>query len=193
MSWDEAFFRAINSLAGRHTLLDHLMVDLADPDLLWIPGILLAVFWYWTTRREALFAGPSLAAAIGLVDFLGARLKDLAARPRPCMVLTDVHPLLACGKTFGFPSNHATNTAAAAAFLHTLYPKSGWISWPLVVVIGFARVYIGAHYVTDVLGGWMIGGLLGAGVAWLLLRWPRFRSVATPAPLQYKNSSAGTP
>jgi undecaprenyl-diphosphatase len=45
-------------------------------------------------------------------------------------------------------------------------------------------VFIGAHYVTDVLGGWMLGGVIGGGAAWALLQWPRFRkkveSVVTP-------------
>jgi undecaprenyl-diphosphatase len=76
---------------------------------------------------------------------------------------------------FSFPSNHAANTAALAAFLQVLYPKSGWITWPIVAVVGFSRVFIGAHYVTDVLGGWMLGGVIGGGTAWLLLQWPRFR------------------
>ena len=176
MSWDESFFRVVNGLAGQSAWLDGLALNLSNSSLLWAPGILLAGFWLWLSRREALLAAPVLAASIGLLDFVGAWIKDLAARPRPCMALPDIQQIEACGKTFGFPSNHAINTATAAAFFHVLYPRSGWVSWPLVGLIGLSRVYIGAHYITDVLGGWVIGGLFGAVAAWLLLRYSRVRS-----------------
>jgi undecaprenyl-diphosphatase len=181
MNWDESLFHAINGLAGRSVALDWLALTLSSPSVLWVPGILLGGYWLWLSSREMLIAAPLLGGLIALVDFLGARIKDLIARPRPCMALSDIHQIEACGKVFGFPSNHAINTAAAAAFLHVLYPRSGWISWPLVAMIGLARVFIGAHYVTDVLGGWVFGGLCGAGLAWLLLQWPRFRQkISTP-------------
>jgi undecaprenyl-diphosphatase len=174
MSVDEFMFRAVNGWAGESAVLDRLARALSNPDVLWAPGVLLAGYWLWRSRREAILAAPLLAASIGLLDFVGAQLKDLVARPRPCMALVDVRHVEACGKAFGFPSNHAVNTAAAAAFLQVLYPRSGWISWPLVFLIGLSRVYLGAHYVTDVVGGWLIGGLLGGGIAWGLTRWRTF-------------------
>lgn len=177
MSWDESFFRAINGLAGQSARVDQLALYLSTSSLLWVPGILLTAYWVWLSWREVVLGAPVLAATIGVADFLGARLKHLVARPRPCMSLLDIqHVEAACGKVFSFPSNHAINTAVAAAFLQVLYPRSGWVSWPLVGLVGLSRVYIGAHYVTDVVGGWVIGGLLGAGAAWVLLQYSRFRS-----------------
>ncbi|HEY3474697.1 MAG TPA: phosphatase PAP2 family protein [Anaerolineales bacterium] len=175
MNWDVFLTRAINELAGRYSWSDWVFLTLSDPDKLWLPGILLGSFWLWRFPREALIGAPILAVSIGILDFIGAQLKYLAARPRPCVSLADLVHLQACGKTFSFPSNHAVNTAAAAAFFQVLYPRSGGVSWPIVGLIGMGRIYIGAHYVSDVIGGWMIGGLCGAGIAWLLLRGPRFR------------------
>ena len=175
MNADEALFRAINGLAGQSATRDWIALALSNAGLLWTPGVLLGLYWLWLCRREALLAAPLLAASIGLLDFIGARMKDLVARPRPCMVLSDIHQIEACGKVFGFPSNHAINTATVAAFLQVLYPRSGWVSWPLVFLVGLARVYIGAHYVTDVMAGWVIGGCCGAAIAMMLKRWPRFR------------------
>lgn len=184
MNWDIALFQAINGLAGRSEWLDWLMFQLGRPKFLLMPGLLAIGYWAWVQKVEAAIGGPVLYATLGIGDFLGAQIKWLAERPRPCRELSGVHELAGCGGTFSFPSNHALNTAAAAAFLQVLYPATRWISWPLVVVIGFSRVYVGGHYVTDVLGGWAIGGLLGAGAALLLLRWPRFRAAhpVKPAP-----------
>ena len=182
MNLDESIFRVINGLAGQSPTLDWLAMTLSSPSILWVPGILLTGYWLWVSWREALIAAPLLGGSIGLLDFIGAQLKHLVARPRPCMTLSDVNQLGACGKVFSFPSNHAINTATAAAFLQVLYPRSGWISWPLVAMVGVARVYLGAHYITDVIGGWLIGGLCGAGIAWVLLQWPRFRSCGDTKP-----------
>ncbi len=176
MNWDVALFQAINGLVGQSEWLDWLMYQLGRPKFLLIPGLLALGYWAWVRKVEAAIGGPVLAATLGAGDFIGAQVKWLVERGRPCQVLTRVQELAGCGGTYSFPSNHALNTAAAAAFFQVLYPATGWVSWPLVAVIGFSRVYVGGHYVTDVLGGWVLGGAIGAGAALLLLRWSKFRA-----------------
>jgi membrane-associated phospholipid phosphatase len=186
MSVDEPLFLAINGLAGQSAVADYVFLQLGNRSTLYFPGACAIAYWIWSNRREALLGGPVLGAAVGLTDFLGGQLKWVFERVRPCRALTDAVKIepSGCGGLFSFPSNHAANTAALAAFLQVLYPKSGWITWPIVAFVGFSRVFIGAHYVTDVLGGWMLGGIIGGGAAWALLQWPRFRkkleSVVTP-------------
>lgn len=186
MNWDESIFRAINGIAGQSAMVDWLMVELAKPGNLFYPIILAGGYWLWRNRRECLIGSVMLAGVIGATDALGTQIKGFVQRPRPCLTLPEVQKLLGCGGAFSFPSNHAANTAAAAAFFQILYPQSGWFSWPLVLAIGLSRVFIGAHYLTDVIGGWVVGGLIGAGVAWFLCNWSRFR----PVPAQVTALSA---
>jgi len=186
MNVDESLFLAINGLAGHVPAVDTFFLFLSGSSSLYLPVALASGYWMWVNWREALIGGGVLAGVVGFVDFLGGQLKWVFERVRPCRALDQavvVGPGK-CGVLFSFPSNHAVNTASAAAFLQVLYPKSGWVTWPIVVLVGFSRIYVGAHYVTDVLGGWVIGGCIGAGVAWLLLHWPQFRrrSVPPPAP-----------
>lgn len=169
MSWEVSVVGWINGLAGQWAWLDGAMVLLTRQSTLYLPAALLFLYWLWVARREALLGAPVLLGVVGLADFLGAQVKHAVGRVRPCEALEGIRLLVGCGGTGSFPSNHAVNAAAVAAFVQVLYPKTGWAFWPVVVLIGLSRLYVGAHYPSDVVGGWVLGGLVGA-VAGLFLR-----------------------
>ncbi len=74
------------------------------------------------------------------------------------------------GGQFGFYSSHAANTMTVALFF-ILVMRPVHRAWTLiltvwVILIGFSRMYLGVHYLTDILMGWFMGGLS----AWALWR-----------------------
>ena len=168
MNLDDVWFARINGWAGQWPALDWLMYQMSQASNLLLPGIVLVGYWSWKKWGEAKIAIPCLALLIGISDMLGGQLKMLIGRPRPCQVLDHVHELVGCGGTFSMPSNHAMNSSTVVGFLVMLYPALGWLLWPFLGLIGLSRVYLGAHYVTDVLVGVGIGVLLGSGVGFLI-------------------------
>jgi undecaprenyl-diphosphatase len=108
-------------------------------------------------------AGLVLAAAL-LSIFVSDAVKAGVQRPRP-----DVRaPLIGPAGGWSFPSGHAFSSAAVygtlafLAMLHVPYRRLRFLAAAtgllLVFLVGFSRVYLGVHYVTDVLAGWA-GGL----------------------------------
>jgi membrane-associated phospholipid phosphatase len=168
MSFDEEWFRLINGWAGQFPAMDWFMFHCSQESHLLFPGILAVAYWGWTRWAEAKLAAPGLALLLGLSDLIGGQMKLLIGRARPCQVLAHIQELVGCGGTFSMPSNHAVNSSTAVAFLVVLYPSLGWVLWPFMALIGLSRVYLGGHYVTDVLVGWVIGLILGGGVAFFI-------------------------
>ncbi|MGC9942708.1 MAG: glycosyltransferase family 39 protein [Verrucomicrobiota bacterium] len=88
-------------------------------------------------------------------------IKNAVARPRPCMVLSDVVERLGCSASGSMPSAHAANWFAAAMVMFLFYRRSAWFMFPMAAAVAFSRVYCGVHYPGDVTAG----AILGAGYA----------------------------
>ncbi len=90
-------------------------------------------------------------------------LKPLFARPRPCHGMADhVRLLVDCGSGFSFPSSHAVNNTAFAAFMAYHYRRWTWAYALYAFAMCLSRVVVGVHYPSDVLGGAVIGATCAA-------------------------------
>lgn len=131
-------------------------------------SLVLALALYLRRRTHAI---AGLAVAVGGSNATWVLIKELVNRPRPPRVLA---AYIETGSSF--PSGHATNAFALASFLslvalHSL-PRS-WARMALIgtliavaVLIACGRVYLGVHYVSDVVAGAILGSACGyAGYA----------------------------
>lgn len=92
---------------------------------------------------------------------LNSSLKMLFHSPRPFWVDPRVK-VLTTETTFGLPSGHSQNAAVVWGMIAACIRKKwAWITALLVIfLVGLSRLYLGVHFVRDVLSGWLIGGLL---------------------------------
>ena len=122
--------------------------------------LLLLPLVYWNiNRRVGARLGLLLIASVLINDLI----KVIFAMPRPFWSKGIAQLASKPEVTFGFPSGHAQNTAAIWTFLalQTKRPRL-WsiLAFALVVLVALSRVFVGAHYPFDVVGGAIFGYLL---------------------------------
>jgi undecaprenyl-diphosphatase len=125
---------------------------------------------------------PAAAAGISLIAAAAAAtvLKAVIERPRPPAEVA----LISTGG-YSFPSTQGAETAALAVAILVASPwrsraaarATAAVLVGAVALIGACMVYLGAHWPTDVLAGWVIGAAIGAGFGLSArARSPKFRS-----------------
>jgi membrane-associated phospholipid phosphatase len=107
---------------------------------------------------EASWTGGLAFVAAGLIEF---GLKYVVGRPRPAGAGALLGPELD-----SFPSGHATSVFAVATALGASYPALRWPLFALASAIALGRVYLGRHYLSDVIAG----ALIGLAIASLVIR-----------------------
>ncbi|MFF4259365.1 phosphatase PAP2 family protein [Streptomyces sp. NPDC001663] len=131
------------------------------------------------TLRQRAIALALCLACLGAGQGLRYGVMELVARPRPPQVDWQTH-----ASGWGFPSGHATTAALSAGLLIIAVCVRGPRGRTLLALViggwgalvGLTRVYLGVHWFTDVLGGWLfalgwLGVCLGAVTRWLPERW----------------------
>lgn len=138
-----------------------------------IAGLVLVVSlicWYRKYLSEALWLIVNSALVAGVGNYL---IKFAFERPRPSV------PHLVVETHFSFPSGHAMGSMLFYGTLMFILPR--FISNPrlrlagqiflglIILLVGISRIYVGVHYPTDILGGYLLGA------AWILGTYPTFQ------------------
>jgi len=140
----------------------------------WIPLYILIIgFCLWKYKKQGILIILLMAASAGVADFTSASIvKKEVKRLRPCndpvVSQTVILRINSCGSGYSFPSTHATDHFAMAAFVcFVFYKRWRWIwLWAMLwaASISFAQVYVGVHFPVDVFAGALYGILVG----WLI-------------------------
>jgi membrane-associated phospholipid phosphatase len=141
-----------------------ILTQLSDRETVFIVGAIVTGVFIYRKRWVALFVFWLVLAGVGISVRYG---KTFISRARP----SDVAYYEV--EHYSFPSGHATTAIALygliAYFFYRHYSKSKyrnlvvWISVIFIILVGFSRVYLGVHYLSDVMAGFLLGAL------WMLL------------------------
>lgn len=136
-----------------------LVSDFSRTGYLVLAAVVITIYrrgFKWTSLKLTVIA-ISVALADALARYVA---KAVIQRPRP------THLYLECFSSdcWGFVSNHAANTAAAATILIAYDKKNAVWAAPIALLVGFSRIFLGKHYPLDVAGGQVLGVCIGVFV-----------------------------
>ena len=173
---DQQLTLAINSLNS--PFFDVVMFNLSKT-FIWVP--FYALLMYFLVRQYGKQIWIKILFLVILV-FISDQtsvhwFKNVFERLRPCHNPEIGHLMHLvngrCGGQFGFISSHATNVFALATFLFfQMRQKYSWIGWLFLWagLISYSRVYLGVHYVGDII----CGALWGSAVGYFVFRLEKY-------------------
>lgn len=152
MSLDFALFQLINNLVNQNSIADFFFI--------WITHLgFIAIFvLVLLSKKKKPIMNSVFAAVIGKAIEESIKLVPYFYRARP-FVEHKVNLLVTGYQTSSFPSGHTLVSFALALPLFYYNKKLGIIATIIAVLVGFSRVFVGVHYPSDVLGGFLVAVL----------------------------------
>lgn len=172
---DTTIFELLQRLRGPEA--DRLMVTITELGDTFVVTCVTLVLMAWLATRQASRAAVYLGAAVGGASVLNTAVKLVAQRARP------VADLYTGWSAYSFPSGHATVNAVLYGFLGFLLARHlrpagrfalGLVLLALVGAIIVSRLYLGAHWFSDVAGS------LFVAIPWTMLLASRYASGYQP-------------
>lgn len=138
----------------------------------WVLGYCLIVsLLAWRSMRSVAHKHVALFASVALSGIAANIIKVIACRSRPPLLIeqgiTQWH-LFGFQMEYiwnSFPSGHATTGLAIAISGSAAYPRLKWLFWSVGLAIVFGRLMLNAHYLSDVIAGGILGGIVAMWTA----------------------------
>jgi len=159
----------IQRLAGLNIFIDAFGIFCASV-LIWFQLAFVVVFWTFGRHRTLELFSVLASGALGWLASSGIGL--LYFRPRPFAVseqvqfLIDKSPLVK-----SFPSDHATIAFALAVSVCLVNRRWGYPLLVVAALVSLARIFVGVHYLSDVVAGAVIGSVCAFIVHRLIHEW----------------------
>ena len=174
LQWDQDLFLLLNG-AGTKTF-DPFWVFISSTKSA-IPIFIFIIFLLIKKHRSSFWQGLVLIlVVVSLADLTSVHaFKNVFMRLRPSHApeLADqIRLLVSKAGLYGFVSSHAANFFAIAAIVSTLFSERKYLPYILyswATLVAYSRVYVGKHYVLDVIGGAILGILIGK-VIWFIIK-----------------------
>jgi undecaprenyl-diphosphatase len=174
--WDRDVVEAFQDLHWGPA--DWVFVHLSD---WWVKSLLIVAIGLVAdvvSRRRFPLGGVLAAVSYAVATVLANVLKEAFDRPRPPVGHTEIHPLVAVPDSASMPSGHAAGAFAAVVAIGLVHPRLRWPLLGLAALIALSRVWLGVHYLTDVIAG----AALGAATAYAAWRVAAIIAARTSSP-----------
>jgi undecaprenyl-diphosphatase len=171
--FDSAVYHIINGLAGHNHLFDDIMIFFAKYALE-IYAVLFVIAWFALPRKNIKNRHALVMAGLSgiLALIFNVIISHIWFRPRPFTVFPKgtYTELISHSSDASFPSDHTAGSFGFAAGSWGKNTKGISYTFTIVAfIVMFARVYVGVHYPTDVIGA-MIVGMIASKVMWKFSR-----------------------
>lgn len=148
----------LNVIIGLRTqFLNQFMIAGTSLVTLFLVAIFAPILMFWARNRIRLAIPLILVVGISVISTY--LLKEIVALPRPSLAIEGYS-----ASGFAFPSGHSAVAFSVIPVVNKGIPKLKWLWVVFAIFIAFTRMYVGVHYLSDVIFGGLLGLSIGLGI-----------------------------